>query len=114
MGRDDREPSRQELVAAAPEEGRAPGRKDRRHWCRGKVGRRHRWEFTIPPNIGSWQPGCRPAPDWWLRTRAFQLKPEPWWCSHRWVCAECGKQVDKRRNDVCPDRPDSLAPVAKS
>lgn len=77
-------------------------KKDTKKWCKGKVGREHVPELTKQ----SWANDrtCAPPERWML-----QLMPtRNWRCYHQWVCANCGKVLDRwlPARD-CPDRPTS-------
>lgn len=73
---------------------RAPGRKNRRAWCRGKVGVAHVVEVTIPSNAHAWKRGCSWS-TWW---------PGRWFCDHIYACKNCGKHLATVMPEDCPMR----------
>ena len=100
-------PSRSAQVAAAaaadPEPPkRAPGRKDTRRWCQGKVGVEHTPEVALK---GGLRRTCGWRPRWRLDARRFRAD---WECWHEERCANCGK-VSRYLGSLgaadCPDFP---------
>jgi hypothetical protein len=88
---------------------RPPGRKDKRHWCRGKPGREHVPELAINQSGIYWGRQCGWKPSWNVTGQDYDVT---WWCRHREVCANCGK-ILREAWDVeiteCPLYPGSLA-----
>lgn len=86
---------------------RHPGRKDKRRWCGGHVGREHVVSIQIPVNQPGFRGICRPTPEWYRRTRIFRDRDrdEWWWCFHVHACDVCGKHMRSARANECPDRP---------
>jgi hypothetical protein len=71
---------------------RAPGRKDTRHFCRGKAGREHVPEIVMTPQpFYTGVPGgeCGWTTHWSVRQRAYD--GVRWSCRHEERCASCGK-----------------------
>jgi hypothetical protein len=80
--------TRQE-AAATPEPAlarRAPGRKNTRAWCKGKVGRPHTVQIVYPPN--AFRRSCSWADYASWRTGEKTMR---WCCHHGEVCTVCGK-----------------------
>ena len=84
---------------------RPPAKKDRVKWCKGITGREHDVVLAVPPNHPGYAGVCRPAPDWYRRSRAFRNAPVPWWCYHVHMCSACGRHRRSARSTECPDRP---------
>lgn len=80
------------MIPPDPEEPRrTPSTKDRRRWCKGKVGRPHKPQIAIPPNAPTDLCG------WVERINRFTTEPEYWYrCHHVELCAECGKVLRQR------------------
>jgi hypothetical protein len=73
-----------------------PGRKNRKDWCRGKVGVRHEFEIIVPSNAMQWP--CRE----WVYTTGTGREHRHWSCRHAWVCTHCGKHQNRRvTEDEC-------------
>lgn len=90
------EPRRDEALASAPEVPRHRSRKDRKRWCRGKVGVEHVPETVLRARRYVWSDGG-PAcfrPEW---------NPERWHCWHRIRCASCGRTLRDGVGRECPD-----------
>lgn len=73
---------------------RSGAKKDRKRWCKGKVGREHDYQVQVRPN------------DWGMR-RDKPCKPwsdrYDWWiCKHAMICQNCGRQEDITQ-DQCPE-----------
>jgi hypothetical protein len=86
---------------------KAPGRKDTRAWCRGKVGVEHvpviAVDHTIPALKGG--PRCEWKASWDWKAQAYATW---WYCPHHEVCGKCGKVLRERRDILsreCPDYP---------
>lgn len=93
------EPRLSERRASAPEVPRHRSRKDRRRWCRGRVGVEHELGVRVGRYArGRVERGKAPchSPSW---------RPGSWWCNHERYCVNCGKIVDASLDDACPDRP---------
>lgn len=93
-------PRRDEVRDAQPVEARHRARKNRRRWCRGKVGVEHvpetrlsRYAAYRRARTDGDVPECYRA-EWW---------PSRWWCNHERYCVNCGKIVVVSLNDDCPD-----------
>lgn len=76
-------------------------RKNRRRWCRGKVGVDH---VLSTPTVSNWgvyyqerdahrRPPCF-RPEWY---------PRGWICHHEVRCVACGKIMNRLRDNECPD-----------
>lgn len=105
------------LAPEAPQGHRA--RKDRRHWCRGKVGVEHRQVYRISKSNLSWRTRYPDDPRFgacgWVQEKHWNRRDSRWdpipgkWyyhCGHESGCSECGKilthswRLPKRE---CPD-----------
>lgn len=73
---------------------RAPGRKDTRLWCAGKVGRQHVVMIALDNFHASYMHQCGER-SWW-RGRYF--------CAHVYRCVTCGKNMSNVHPEQCPDR----------
>lgn len=73
---------------------RAPGRKNRRAWCRGKPGVPHTQTITVSSFTASYRHACG--------ERAW--RPGRWLCWHIYACAVCGKHIARVDPANCPDR----------
>lgn len=106
MGWDDRI---DEQRAAAPEEPKHRSRKDRRRWCRGKVGVEHVPEITLGRSFyltsrsEQGQPLCYRWPDF-IPVRRLRLDPY-WACAHQQRCSECGRILRRNLGRDCPEYP---------
>ena len=75
---------------------RSGAKKDRKRWCKGKVGREHDYQVQVRPN------------DWGMRRVEPCLEPDwlrsvDWWiCKHALICQNCGRQEDISQ-EQCPD-----------
>lgn len=98
----DDEPRLDERRASAPDVPRHRSRKNRRRWCRGKVGVEHVLDVRLSKHVTApWRgdvPACYRA-EWW---------PTRWWCNHERYCVSCGKIVDPSLDEDCPDRVDEV------
>jgi hypothetical protein len=93
-------PRRDEVRATdPPPSGRHRSRKNRRRWCRGKVGVDHVLDVRVSrlavyrTERGWPTPTCYRA-EWW---------PTRWRCQHERYCVSCGKILDHTLGDDCPD-----------
>jgi hypothetical protein len=78
-----------------------PGHKDRKRWCRGKVGAEHEPVLAAPKDG---EQRCRPRPEWAAKNPRALWHNRPWWCLHHRECAECGKVLEHFIPwDECPD-----------
>ena len=74
---------------------RSGAKKDRKHWCKGKVGREHDYQLQERPNEPNWRDKrCQPLDgssryDWWI-------------CKHALICQNCGRQEDITK-EQCPE-----------
>lgn len=99
MSKWDDEPRRDELRAHVRDVAPHRSRKDRRRWCRGKVGVEHVLDVRLNKYTESLRyhdPG-RPTcfrPEWW---------PTSWWCSHERYCTRCGKILVASLDRECPE-----------
>jgi len=76
-------------------------RKDRKRWCRGRVGREH---VLGEPQLSNWgteatrrlSEGQKPClrPEWY---------PRYWLCLHEVRCVTCGRIMRRLRDSECPD-----------
>lgn len=75
---------------------RAPGKKNTRDWCLGKVGREHLTAIHRPVNTGIHQ--CRWEPCDWTRlpNGGFQARAWTYLCGHVEMCVACGKVIRPR------------------
>jgi hypothetical protein len=92
----DDEPRLDERRAAAPDVPRHRARKNRRRWCRGKVGVEHVLDVRVSRHLSALNRVGAPCyrPEWW---------PRSWWCNHERYCTNCGKIIDASLDDQCPD-----------
>jgi len=69
-------------------------RKDKRRWCKGKVGREHDYQISVPEN--TYLKDCHvEVYHFW-----YGEPYERWRCRHQMICTKCGKQL---MDDVkCP------------
>lgn len=83
---------------------RAPGKKDTKHWCRGKVGVPHEPEVTLDHNYGL---VCRPHRYYNWRLTSVPREQRFYWawsCRHRITCKNCGKVLEYNIPvKTCPD-----------
>jgi hypothetical protein len=97
------EPRRDERHARVPEPRiKHRARKDRRHWCKGKVGVPHRPVIRLGKYAAFRvryvdRNPCYAAT--WLRRSNY------WICSHERACEVCGKILEATLGESCPDRP---------
>lgn len=77
---------------------RAPGRKDRKHWC--KSARGPHTPVVELMQIGNRVPVCRWIVTWSRADQAFQ---PVWSCAHQQVCSSCGRWFRYLVGDQCPD-----------
>jgi len=77
----------------------APAKKDRRRWCKGKIGVEHKLEVMLrkPMQIGDRIEDitCR-YPSWGTRSWC------PWMCFHKRECVTCGKILEHGLGIECP------------
>jgi len=86
------------------ERDRAPGKKNTRRWCRGKVGREHVEGYAL----SSWANGrkiCEARPEWSYGIPWYDRHRGEWWCYHNVICTECGKILRSLPPEDCPERP---------
>lgn len=77
---------------------RAPGRKNTRAWCKGKVGRAHKPVIARSNYAGTWP--CHPRHGWRH-------------CWHIEQCTVCGKTLRHLTPDECPEGlPSNLLPLS--
>lgn len=74
-------------------------KKDKKRWCRGKVGRDHSYELGLP-NWASSHPYKEWTCDPWDTVVGYR-----WYCRHIMICTKCGRQEDLP-SEECPDRPE--------
>lgn len=83
----------------------APARKDRRRWCRGKVGVEHQSEVVLDPQ---WGRVCRESRigKWEQHTsyKTWVTVGSHWSCCHIEQCVECGKKLRHLTPEECPLR----------
>lgn len=106
------EPRRDEVRASAPEAPRHRARKDRKRWCRGKVGVEHTpvWRYS---KWGQYRRDRNPEYvmcGWdqrWLRNLSTNTctRDGKWFytCSHEWGCSTCGKILNAYPGKLCPE-----------
>lgn len=72
-----------------------PSRKNKKLWCRGKVGVEHTPEIVIPENFwGKGNPRFVCGPSSW--------RVSGWSCFHQFVCSGCGKHLSRQvTRDEC-------------
>ena len=91
------EPRRDERNARDPEpRTRHRARKDRRRWCRGKIGVPHRPVVRLGKYAAFRTHLDKPC------YRATWYKRR-WLCSHERNCEACGKILEHSLGDDCPD-----------
>lgn len=111
------ETRRDEARVTAPDEPKHRSRKDRRRWCRGKVGVEHERTLILDKNRvyhslrwghdsahGAWC-GWREGHAWsWVDgVRSWLGTGEWFWsCAHQYACANCGKILGKVGRE-CPE-----------
>jgi hypothetical protein len=93
-------------------------KKDRRRWCRGKVGTEHVQVVRYQHQMVDWQrrqvdmgrverPLCGWSPMWRVENRADGRWSVPvrwsWGCSHEIGCSVCGKRLEYLHGPDCPD-----------
>jgi hypothetical protein len=113
----DTKPKLDEARIVAPEESRHRGRKNRRKWCRGKVGVEHQSELALNKNrvymstrYGDDHPhgarcGWRERWAWsWLDGVRCYLRQDRWFwsCAHMYSCRNCGKILGNVGRE-CPE-----------
>mgnify|MGYP000845342257 CR=1 FL=1 len=82
-----------------------PGRKNRKRWCGGHVGREHKPVVEYDHTLKSLT-HCGPR-----RSSLAEDSDRVWHCIHTTVCATCGKVLDLLgANTPCPDRVDDTIP----
>ena len=88
---------------------RSPGRKDKRKWCRGKVGVEHVVEVVFERHMRDLMvrmgvfPTC--SYSWFRRAGGSPT----WRCYHVTICSECGKVLKHyMTSDECPDYDPSM------
>lgn len=77
-----------------------PGRKDKKRWCKGKVGVEHQWAVMVPTNVFGWDVNrpCRPSSYGIAGTdRVWNI----YLCKHRIVCDGCGKALRRATQTEC-------------
>jgi hypothetical protein len=80
--------------------------KSTKKWCKGKLGKQHKVELVVPPNIPGWKrEGCRWAS--WQCKDGYRF----YLCNHVWICTECGKHVKDTKRTDCPDFHEYVEPV---
>lgn len=110
----DSEPRLDEQKASAPDVPKHHARKNKRRWCKGKVGVEHQLEIALDERTVEWRSNnhTRPAcyrPDWATKTRMHERsKFWSWMCSHIERCTVCGKIIEHALNDRCPDYTDEI------
>ncbi len=74
-------------------------RKDRLHWCKGRVGIEHVWRVMVPSNVDGFF-ATRPCI---ARTYATGdgRQWSTWLCKHRVVCVLCGKEKRRATRTEC-------------
>lgn len=75
------------------------GRKNRRRWCKGKVGVEH-----VPAvRVSKW--GTHASQFWPDRKPCFRADwyPNRWFCHHEVYCTTCGKITRTTLDVACPD-----------
>lgn len=74
-------------------------KKDKKRWCKGKVGREHDYEIGLP----TWAKS-EPYSEWkctpWDTVVGLR-----WYCRHDLVCSKCGRH-EFLPSEMCPDRPE--------
>jgi hypothetical protein len=101
----------------APEVPPHRARKDRRRWCRGKIGIEHTPEIKWSKYHLYWTARGRPdlAACHWFVTYTMQglgaaRHPVPdgryWSCHHERTCTSCGKILNPSLTTSCPDYPE--------
>ena len=81
------------------EPSRAKGtKKDKKKYCKGKVGRDHDYHMGLP----SW---ASTGKEWHCETWNTVHMGRVWYCRHVMVCSKCGRQKPYDGAD-CPDRPE--------
>lgn len=74
-------------------------KKDKKKWCKGKVGREHDYHIGLP----TWAKSG-PYKEWhcdpWDTVTGLR-----WYCRHVMICSKCGKNKDLP-SAQCPDRPE--------
>lgn len=115
----DTKPKLDEARVIAPETPGHRARKDRRRWCRGKIGVEHAPEIKWSKFHTYWMARGRPdlAACHWVVTYTMQglgadRHPVPadrhWWsCHHERVCTSCGKILNRSLSTSCPDYTES-------
>jgi hypothetical protein len=120
----DTKPKLDEARVIAPEEStKHRARKDRRHWCKGKVGVEHAWEIRLSkwtvymraknPENQYASCGWRAKHDRINTTAGRQYLPTgewSWHCGHNHVCTNCGKILE-RYSGIGKDCPVERPPV---
>jgi hypothetical protein len=95
-------------VDEADDRYRSPrSRKNRRRWCKGKVGVEHVPGEPVPGTHGGWRlhhgvPLCDSAPEW-----AHTLVGL-WWCNHQVRCERCARVLVDGLGEKCPDIPPEM------
>lgn len=83
-----------------------PAKKDKRRWCRGKVGVEHVTEIVEDRWAGR---GCRGYDiGKWVRyddRKEWVIVDQGWMCCHIEQCVNCGKKMRHIPREQCPDRP---------
>lgn len=101
----DTKPKLDEAKAIAPDTPAHQSRKNRRKWCRGKVGVEHVTAIRVDKRYES-------RAQWWTLNRGGRLvgceyyrwSREPLWrCIHEVVCTNCGKIMRVHLGRDCPD-----------
>lgn len=74
-------------------------RKNKRRWCRGKVGVEH----VLAVRVSTW--GQQLATRWPDRKPCFRAEwwPSRWLCQHERYCVTCGKIIHHTLDVECPD-----------
>lgn len=93
-----------EMARIQPEQAkRAPAKKDRKRWCRGKSGVPHDVRAVLDPRRVEWVKRVRALdkPCEWVINRRTG-KPGWYSCSHLVRCVNCGRVMDRVKEN-CPD-----------
>lgn len=75
-------------------------KKNKKRWCKGKVGREHSYVMDIP----SWAKSG-PYKEWHCEPWNTVYRGLIWYCRHVMVCSKCGRQEPSDSMN-CPDRPE--------
>ncbi|MEV8610285.1 hypothetical protein AB0383_20560 [Amycolatopsis sp. NPDC051373] len=90
-----------EVARLQPEQTkRAPGKKDRKKWCRGKEGVPHVVETRFERWAITGRHGFEDRCGWFINHRTG--KPMWYSCAHEDYCTNCGR-IMSRSKSQCPD-----------